>query len=120
MNDEVEQISPQDTDVDEVWSRQTDEPDVRGVEASRIDEIGGWVVDISVQEFFRQDQLGIELRQRAAAALRSVGGVASVGEADNESWFVTGTPSGKALAAAAATVVDDLAGRLRAAMTLPE
>jgi hypothetical protein len=86
------------------------------VEASRIDDIGGWLVAVNVQEFFRQDPLGVELRQRMASALRSVGGVTSVSEHDTETWFVTGTPSGGPLTYAAANVVDDLADRLREGM----
>jgi hypothetical protein len=37
-------------------------------------------------------------------------------EQDREVWFVTGTPSGKELTEAAARVVDELAGEIRAAM----
>ena len=119
MNDEVQRIPSEEDDVDEVWSRLTDEPDIRGVEAARIDDIDGWLVEVSAQEFFRQDPLGLELRRRMAAALQAVGGVASVGEHDNESWFVTGTPSGEALTLAAAGVLDDLADRLREGMQDP-
>ena len=116
VTDEIELLPADEVDVDEVWSRQTDEPDVRGVEAARWDEIGGWQVDVNVQEFFREDPLGVELRQRMARALRAVDAVASVEEQDNETWFVTGTPSGEELARAAANVVDDMADRLRAGM----
>lgn len=69
-----------------------------------------------MQEFFRQDPLGVELRQRLASALQSVSGVTSVAEHDNESWFVTGSPSGEVLTRAAANVLDELADRLRAGM----
>jgi hypothetical protein len=51
-----------------------------------------------------------------ARALESVEGAASVAEHDNESWRVTGTPSGEALTRAAANVVDDLADGLRAGL----
>jgi hypothetical protein len=116
VNDEVQQVPADEDDVDEVWNRLTDEPDIRGVEAARIDHLGGWLVEVGVQEFFRRDPLGIELRQRMAGALESVGGVTSVAEHGNESWFVTGTPSGEELTRAAANVLDDLADRLRAGM----
>jgi hypothetical protein len=116
VNDGVQQVSADEDDVDEVWNRLTDEPDIRGVEAARIDHLGGWLVEVSVQEFFRRDQLGVELRQRMVGTLESVGGVTSVAGHDNESWFVTGTPSGEALTRAAANVVDGLADRLRAGM----
>lgn len=112
-------VQPEDDDVDELWSRATDEPDICGVEAERIDEIGGWLVGVPVQEFFRQDPLGVELRRHMVAALRAVDGVATVSDHDNESWFVTGTPSGEALTRAAAIVLDDLADRLREGMQHP-
>ena len=109
---EVLQVAVDGTD--EAWERVTGEPDVRGVEASRIDFAGGWNVTVAVMEFVREDPLESELRRRIAAALRSVGGVETAGEMDREVWFVTGTPSGDALVRAAAEVVDDLAGQTRA------
>jgi hypothetical protein len=51
VNDQVQQVTADEDDVDEVWNRLTDEPDIRGVEAARIDDLGGWLVEISVQEF---------------------------------------------------------------------
>jgi hypothetical protein len=120
MSDEIEQIEPEDEEISEVWQRLTDEPDVRGVEAWTLPpgEGADWVVGVTVQEFFRQDPLGIELRQRMHSSLRAVAGVTSVGEHDNESWAVTGNPSGEALTRAAANVVDDLADRLREGMEM--
>lgn len=109
---EVLQVAVDGTD--EVWERVTGEPDVRGVEAGRIDFAGGWNVTVAVMEFVREDPLESELRRRIAAALRSVGGVETAEEMDREVWFVTGTPSGDALVRAAAEVVDDLAGQTRA------
>ncbi len=94
------------------WLRETDEPEIRAVSASRWDD-GDWQVSIWAQEFFRDGPLGVELRQRVASALRAVAGVTSVDEHDNESWWVTGTPSGEALTRAGASVVDDMADRLR-------
>ena len=99
---------------DEAWERVTGEPDVRGVEAGRIDFADGWNVTVAVMEFVQEDPLESELRRRIAAALRSVGGVETAEEMDREVWFVTGTPSGDALVRAAAEVVDDLAGQTRA------
>jgi hypothetical protein len=120
VSEKVQQVpSASDQDgVDGAWERLTDEPGVRGVEAW-LHHPGGWVVTIWVQEFFRQDPLGEELRQRMASVLGSVDGVASVAEHDNESWSVRGTPSGEALTRAAANVVDGLADRLRAGMQAP-
>jgi len=58
--------------VEEDWERVNGEPDVRGVEAGRIDFAGGWNVTVAVMEFVREDPLESELRRRIAAALRSV------------------------------------------------
>jgi hypothetical protein len=109
---EVRQVAVDGTD--EAWERVTGEPDVRGVEAARIDFAGGWNVTVAVMEFVREDPLESELRRRIAAALRSVGGVETAGEMDREVWFVSGSPSGEALVRAAAEVVDDLADQTRA------
>jgi hypothetical protein len=112
--DEVRQVpAAGDDDVDELWIRPTGEPDIRDVEAARIDDLGGWLVWAMTQEFLRQGRLGVELRQRMTSALRRVEGVTSVSEHDRQSWLVTGTPSGEMLTRAAAHVVDDLAGRFR-------
>lgn len=117
MSEAVQQIhSASDQDgVAEAWSRLTDEPEVRTVE-SWLNDSYGWVVTVWAQEFYRQDPLGDELRERVARALESVDGVTSVAEHDNESWGVTGIPSGEALTRAAVNVVDDLADRLRAGL----
>ena len=50
------------------------------------------MVDVWAQEFYRQDPLGVELRQRIQDALRAVGGVTGVYEHYNESWDVTRHP----------------------------
>ena len=115
----MRRVPADEADADEVWQRLTDEPDIRDVESWTDSEVDGWVVEVGVQEFFRQDPLGIELRQRMDAALRAVAGVTDVGEHDNESWSVQGNPSGQALTTAAADVLDDLADRLRAGMLTP-
>lgn len=94
----------------------TDDPDVRGVETARIDEIGGWQVTVWVMEFVRRDPLEAQLRQRIGAALRAVVGVVTVDEQDREVWFVTGTPSGKDLTETAVRVVDELVSETRAFM----
>jgi len=107
----VRQVAVEGTD--ESWDRVTDDEDVRGVGADRIDVAGGWNVTVPVMEFVREEPLEGELRRRIAAALRSVEGVGTADEMDREVWFVTGTPSGEALVRAAAQVVDDLAGQTR-------
>jgi hypothetical protein len=114
VSDEIRQIQPQDTEIQEEWIRETDDPEIRDVSACRIDEIGGWLVFVSALEFVREDPLESELRQRIAAALRGVAGVTSADEHDREQWFVAGAPSGKSLIEAVALVVDDLAERAHA------
>lgn len=91
-----------------------DYPELRGVDACRVGKIRCWMVGICAQQFFRRDPLGAELRQRVRSALMAVEGVTGVLEHDNETWDVTGTPSGQALTRAAARVVDDMFGRLQA------
>ena len=72
-----------------------------------------WHVVVASQEFFRQTRSGLELRQRVQRAMGLVPGVAGVAENDNETWHVTGSPSGEALVRAVASVLDDLAERMR-------
>jgi hypothetical protein len=119
MNDEIRQITPEDPEVDEEWERKTNDPNFRDVDACRAEWMGGWEVGIAAQELFRQDPLGLELRQRVQSALEAVSGVTGVEEHDNETWLVTGNPSGEALMRAAANVVDDLADRMREAIPRP-
>ncbi len=73
MNDEIRQIQPQDPAIQEEWLRETDEPEVRDVNACRIDEIGGWLVYVCVMEYASKDPLESDLRQRIATALRNAG-----------------------------------------------
>ena len=113
MHDEVEQVKPFDYEISEEWLRKTDEPEVRAVSAAKVDKIGGWHVAVWAMEFVRSDPLEAELRQRIARALQAVTGVTSAEEQDRELWFVTGTPSGRALVEAAARVVDALADQTR-------
>jgi hypothetical protein len=114
MSDEVEQIEPDDPDIDEEWLRETNEGEIRDVGAARIDAIGGWQVYAFAMANVRDDPLETELRVRITRALQAVSGVSAVEEQDQETWFVTGTPSGKALAEAAGQVTDELAPRIRA------
>ena len=114
VSDEIRRIRSQDPAIQEEWLRETDEPDIRDVNVCRVDEIGGWQVRVSVLEYVSEDPFESGLRERIAAALRDVTGVTSAGEQDRETWFVTGTPSGKALIEAVASVVDDLGERTQA------
>ena len=78
-----------------------------------------WHVVVASQEFFRQTRSGLELCQRVQRAMGLVPGVAGVAENDNETWHVTGSPYGEALVRAVASVLDDLADRMREALGVP-
>ncbi len=54
------------------------------------------------------------MQQRLESAMLAVPGVTSAENASWETWYVTGNASGEALCQAAATVVDELADRMRA------
>ena len=73
-----------------------------------------WLVTIAAREYFRDDPLGQDLRRRLESAMLAVPGVTSAENASWETWYVTGNASGEALSNAAATVVDELADRMRA------
>lgn len=51
---------------------------------------------------------------RLVSALLAVPGVTSADNASWETWYVSGNASGEALCQAAATIVDELADRMRA------
>ena len=114
MADDVRQIEREDDEIQEEWLRETDEPGVLNVSANRWDAIGGWQVAVWAMQFVRSDPLETDLRQGITSALHAVSGVTSAEEQDREQWFVTGSPSGRALVEAAARVVDDHAERIRA------
>ena len=115
MSEEVRQITPEDEELSECWERLPDgDTHLRGVEAYTGENLeGNWQVVICAQEYFRQDRLGLELRRRLQAAMRAVPGVTDAEEQDNETWWVSGSPSGEALCRAAANVLDELADRMR-------
>ncbi len=111
MREPIRRLSDGEVDGDEGWIRETDEPELRNVEASRDDEY--WQVTVWVAEFLREEPLEGELRREMAAALSAVAGVDSVQEEDREIWNLQGSPSGEELLQAAAAVVDALADRAR-------
>jgi hypothetical protein len=115
MSEEVQQTTPEDDELSELWERLPDgEKHLRGVEAYTGEGTEGyWQVVIWAQEYFRRDPLGLELRRRLQAAMRAVPGVTDAEEQDNETWIVSGSPSGEALCRAAANVLDELADRMR-------
>lgn len=112
MNEEIVQLPDDEVDGAEGWIRETDDPDVRNVEATRTEL--EWQVTVWVAEFLREEPLEGELRRGINIALSTVPGVLEVVQEDREVWAVTGQPSGRELVAAAARVVDALAARARA------
>jgi len=117
MGEEVRQTTPPDEELREYWERlPDDERHLRGVEVAAWAEPEGfeWQVTIWAREYFRDDPLGLELQQRLEGALGAVPGVTGVENASWEAWDVSGTASGEALCRAAASVVDELADRMRA------
>lgn len=78
----------EDPEISEYWERLPGGPDnnLWGVEAMTGDAegFGGqWRVNVWVQEYFRQDPVGLELRRRIQEALSAVPGAAVVAEWDN-------------------------------------
>ena len=118
MSEEVRQATPPDEELREYLERLPgDEVYLRGVEVAAPDEAEDfdWQVTIWAGEYFREDPLGQELEQRLGTALRAVSGVTNVARIRWETWEVNGTSSGEALCRAAASVVDELADRMRTA-----
>ena len=115
MDGDIRRVPDDEVDGEEAWERLTDDPDVRGVEAVKLEASGDWAwqVGVFVAEFVRDDPLEDELRQGMDTALRAVPGVTDVAEEDREVWIVDGAPAGEALVRAAAAVVDRLAPRAR-------
>jgi hypothetical protein len=103
--------------VSDYWERvRADERYLLGVEVASgegLPDPFDWLVTIWAREYFRDDPLGLELQQRLESALLAVPGVTSAENASWETWYVTGKTSGEALCQAAATVVDELADRMR-------
>jgi hypothetical protein len=121
MSEEVRQVdrAELDDEIAEGWERLPgEEAYLRGVEVASGEGLGepfDWLVTIWAREYFRDDPLGQELQQRLESAMLAVSGVTSAENASWETWYVTGTAPGEALCRACANVVDELAGRMRAA-----
>jgi hypothetical protein len=113
MSDDIRRLDGFETDADEAWERLTDEPDIRCVEVAGYAAHGGWLVSAAVAELLSNAPLEFTLRQRMGSALQGVAGAESVQMMDGEAWLVRGAPSGRALAEAAAQVVDGLADDAR-------
>jgi hypothetical protein len=103
-------------DGEEEWVRETDEQDLRGVNALRMtgEQRWPWQVGVWAASFVREEPLEGDLRAGVDAALRAVPGVTDVVEQDREVWRVAGTPSGRDLVEAVGAVVDELVARTRA------
>lgn len=102
-------ITPIDSEVEEEWVRDTDD-DFRSVDVIKPANYK-WQVYLGLANVLREGPLESEMRRDMDTALRAVPGVTDVTEGDREIWDVEGSPSGKALAEAASTVVDALAVR---------
>jgi hypothetical protein len=112
--DAVRHLPPDDVDGEEDWERLTDEPDVRGVEATRgRDPEWPWSVGVYAMESVRDELLEGDVRHAMIVELWSVPGVTGVLDQDREVWIVGGEPSGDDLLGAAAKVVDAFADRIR-------
>lgn len=101
----------------EEWTRDTDDPGVRGVGVLLPQRGWPWMVTVAAAEFVRSEPLESQLRQRVHAALTAVAGVTQVEEQDREVWTVEGKPDGEALVHAVAAVLDELAPAIRAHIT---
>jgi len=113
---EVNRLNPQDEEIAEEWTRETNEPTLRGVGSSRWleDEEWPWVVSVSVMEFVRTEPLESELATAVTTALAAVPNVREAHRDDRETWVVAGKPDGAALVRAVAEVVDTFAPRAQA------
>ena len=115
-DDEVRELADTELDegLDEGWLRLTDEPDVRGVGAAKLTGGGdaAWSVSVWAMEFVRPP-LETELQLSVETALAAVPAVIRVSKENRETWRIDGQPAGRALARAAAQVVDVFAPRIR-------
>jgi hypothetical protein len=109
MADRIVRLTPADSEVEQEWSRETDD-EFRGMTATKSDDYM-WQLWVGLAEHLREEPLESEMRREMERALRTVPGVTDVTEGDREIWDVDGSPSPEALIEAAGTVVDALAER---------
>jgi hypothetical protein len=124
-DDEVRQLSSDELDeeLEQGWTRRTDERDIRSVSAHRWPDVpvgqgaptGLWQVTVAAMEFVRGGTTEADLRLAIHSAITEVPGVTAVSEGDREVWDVEGTPSGPELVSATAAVVDRFADQIRVA-----
>ncbi len=115
----IKRIDPSSEDFVECWTREIANPLDRsrfGVDASKSagEPRWPWQVDVWAMARVRDIPLEKELRRAIMKALRAVPGVVAAQEGDREFWIVRGHPTGDALVAAVAAVVESYAGELRA------
>jgi hypothetical protein len=115
----ITRVDPSSEDVVEYWIRDIANPLDRsrfGVDASKSldQQRWPWQVDVCAMAGVRDVPLEKELRRTIMKALRAVPGVVEAKEGDREFWIVRGHPSGQALVAAVATVLDAYSVELRA------
>ena len=114
---QVEKIEPADDESLEEWGRVTEEPELLGVGAVRMDDDEWpWQVQVSVMEFIRDEPLESELETAISRALAAVPGVVEAAHEDRETWIIKGKADGPSLVRAAAAVVDGFSARTRKAL----
>ena len=114
-DDDVREISADVLDevgADEGWTRVIDVPEVRGVRRL-MDAPGIWSVVADAAEAVRGEPLRTEIRDRVGDALRAAPGVTGIDDNEPDLWIIAGSPNGRALVLAVASVVDELAPRIR-------
>jgi hypothetical protein len=111
---EIRRVEPMDFEILEEWQRITDERDILGVSATRVDDQKWkWRVFVAVAEFVREEPLESELWDRITVSLSTVKGVKSVVHEDREVWIIEGDVNGKVLVSSASSALDSLAPQLR-------
>lgn len=111
---EVRQITPEDSSVLEEWIRVTNDEDILGVSAVRLDRAKwNWQLSVAAAEFVRREPLASRLDRDLTAALKKVKGVTGVAREDTEVWLVHGNPKGDDLVRACAQVLELLAPEIR-------
>lgn len=113
----VKQIEPMDEEILELWVHDTEEEEILGVEAQRLDnDEWPWQVGIYVAEFIREEPLESRFRSAIMNALKQTPGVTDAVEEDREVWIVQGNVTGDALVRGCVVALNSLADDLRKAV----
>lgn len=110
---DVQQIQPFDNSIQEEWLRVTEEQDLLGVSASKLDA-NTWQVFINVAEFIREEPLQSALFDEITEALKQTDGVETAIQEDREVWAVRGNVTGESLIQSCATALNRLEPKIRA------